>query len=135
MNSKSPKKKIEPLRYKDFIEVARNFYAGARVASEYSYYNAAGVLIVHSAIAFSDAISIKNKGIKIQGDNHYEIISLLDDLIAPSEKKNKALIQLKHIIDHKNRVSYSGDIYFKKDIELLWKHIDRFKAWADELLK
>ncbi len=135
MSSKSPKKKIEPARYLDFLEVAKNFYEGAKVASEYSYYNAAGVLIVHSAIAYSDAISIKNKGIKIQGDNHYEIISLLDDLIAPSEKKKKAIIQLKHIIDHKNKVSYSGDIYSKKDIELLWKQIDRFKAWAEELLK
>lgn len=135
MSSKSPKKKIEPARYLDFLEVAKNFYEGAKVASEYSYYNAAGVLIVHSAIAYSDAISIKNKGIKIQGDNHYEIISLLDDLIVPSEKKKKAIIQLKHIIDHKNKVSYSGDIYSKKDIELLWKQIDRFKAWAEELLK
>lgn len=135
MSSKSPKKKIEPVRYLDFLEVAKNFYEGAKVASEYSYYNAAGVLIVHSAIAYSDAISIKNKGIKIQGDNHYEIISLLDDLIVPSEKKKKAIIQLKHIIDHKNKVSYSGDIYSKKDIELLWKQIDRFKAWAEELLK
>ena len=79
MKSKSPQKKIETSRYKDFKEVARNFYEGAKVASEYSYYNAAGVLIVHSAIAYSDAISIKNKGIKIQGDNHYEIISLLED--------------------------------------------------------
>lgn len=135
MSSKSPKKKIEPVRYLDFLEVAKNFYEGAKVASEYSYYNAAGVLIVHSAIAYSDAISIKNKGIKIQGDNHYEIISLLDDLIVHSEKKKKAIIQLKHIIDHKNKVSYSGDIYSKKDIELLWKQIDRFKAWAEELLK
>lgn len=135
MSSKSPKKKIDPLRYIDFMEVAKNFYEGAKVAFEYSYFNAAGVLIVHSAIAYSDAICIKNKGIKVQGENHYEIISFLDDLIVPSEKKKKAIIQLKHIIDHKNRVSYSGDIYLKKDIELLWKHIDRFKAWADELLQ
>jgi len=134
MSNKSPRKRVDSFRYKDFIEVAKNFYEGAKIAYEYDYYNAAGVLIVHSAIAYSDAISIKYKGIKIQGDNHYEIISLLEDLIAQSEKKKKALVQLKHIIDHKNRVSYSGDIYLKKDIEMLWKYMDRFKAWVDELL-
>ena len=135
MTSRSPRKKIDSTRYFDFKEVAKNFYEGAKIASEYSYYNAAGVLIVHSAIAYSDSVSIKNGGVKIQGDNHYEIISLLDDLISHSADKKKALNQLKIIIDHKNKVSYSGDVYHKKDIDALWKHFERYKAWVDELLK
>lgn len=135
MTSRSPRKKIDSTRYIDFKEVAKNFYEGAKIASEYSYYNAAGVLIVHSAIAYSDSISIKNGGVKIQGDNHYEIISLLDDLISHSTDKKKALNQLKIIIDHKNKVSYSGDVYHKKDIDALWKHFERYKVWVDELLK
>ena len=135
MTSRSPRKKIDSTRYIGFKEVAKNFYEGAKIASEYSYYNAAGVLIVHSAIAYSDSISIKNGGVKIQGDNHYEIISLLDDLISHSADKKKALNQLKIIIDHKNKVSYSGDVYHKKDIDALWKHFERYKTWVDELLK
>jgi len=135
MTSKSPLKKIEPSRSLNFRKVAENFYDGARLASEYSYYNAAGVLIVHAAIAYSDAISIKNKGVKVHGENHYEIISLINDLIPPSEEKKKALNNLKSIIDHKNKVSYSGDVYHKKDIETLWKHFERFKTWADMILK
>ncbi len=93
------------------------------------------MLIVHSAIAYSDSISIKNGGVKIQGDNHYEIISLLDDLISHLADKKKALNQLKIIMDHKNKVSYSGDVYDKKDIAALWKHFERYKIWVDELLK
>ena len=135
MTSRSPRKKIDSTRYIGFREVAKNFYEGAKIASEYSYYNAAGVLIVHSAIAYSDSVSIKNGGVKIQGDNHYEIISLLDDMISHSAEKKKALNQLKIIIDHKNKVSYSGDVYHKKDIDALWKHFERYKAWVDELLK
>jgi hypothetical protein len=134
MTSRSPRKKIDPSRYIGFKEVAKNFHEGAKIAAEYSYYNAAGLLIVHSAIAYSDAASVKNGGVKIQGDNHYEIISLLDDLISHSTEKKKALNQLKNIIDHKNRVSYSGDVYHKKDIDSLWKHFERYKAWVDELL-
>jgi hypothetical protein len=135
MGSRSPRKKIEPYRHKGFSEVAKNFYEGAKIASEYSYYNAAGLLIVHSAIAYSDAVCIKQRGLKIQGENHYEIISLLDDLIIQSEGKKKALNHLKCLIDHKNRISYSGDVYYKKDIDSLWKHFDRFKSWVNELLE
>lgn len=135
MTSRSPRKKIDPSSYIGFKEVAKNFHEGARIAAEYSYYNAAGLLIVLSAIAYSDAVSIKNGGVKIQCDNHYEIISLLDDLISHSTEKKNALNQLKNIIDHKNRVSYSGNVYHKKDFDLLWKHFERYKAWADELLK
>ena len=134
MTSKSPIRKIDPSRSLDFRKVAENFYEGARLASEYKYYNAAGVLIVHAAIAYSDAISIKNKSVKIHGENHYEIISLLNDIIPHSEEKKKALNNLKNIIDHKNKVSYSGDVYYKKDIESLWKHFERFKIWAEKIL-
>jgi hypothetical protein len=135
MTSRSPRKKIDPSSYTSFKVVAENFHKGAKIADEYSYYNAAGVLIVHSAIAYSDAISIKNGGVKIQSDNHYEIISLLDDLISHSTEKKKALNHLKNIIDHKNKVSYSGDVYHKRDIDVLWNHFERYKAWVDELLK
>jgi hypothetical protein len=68
MTSKSPRKKIDPARYKDFEEVAANFYEGAKV-------------------------------------------------------------------DHKNKVSYSGDIYHKKDIDSLWKHLERYRTWVNEILK
>ncbi|MBK9285080.1 MAG: hypothetical protein IPM51_12305 [Sphingobacteriaceae bacterium] len=132
---KSPRKKVDSSRYLGFKEVAINFYEGGKIAAEYSYYNAAGLLIVHSAIAYSDAISIKQRGVKIQGENHYEIISLLDDLIAHTEEKKNALKHLKSIIDHKNKVSYSGDVYHKKDIDSLWKHFERFKVWCDKILK
>ena len=47
------------MRYNGFIEVAK-------IVSEYSYYNAAGVLIVHSAIAYSDAVTIKNSGLEFK---------------------------------------------------------------------
>ncbi len=132
---KSPRKKVDSSRYLGFKEVAINFYEGGKIAAEYSYYNAACLLIVHSAIAYSDAISVKQRGVKIQGENHYEIISLLDDLIAHTEEKKNALKHLKSIIDHKNRVSYSGDVYHKKDIDSLWKHFERFKVWCDKILK
>ena len=52
-----------------------------------------------------------------------------------SRSPRKKIDPSRYIIDHKNRVSYSGDVYHKKDIDSLWKHFDRYKAWVDELLK
>jgi len=31
-------------------------------------------------------------------------------------------------------VSYSGNIYDEKDLENLWKNIERFKTWAESQL-
>ena len=39
------------------------------------------------------------------------------------------------MIAQKNSVSYSGDVYQAKDIDLLWKYLNRFKEWAEDLLR
>src|SRR5664280_2208829 len=95
----------------NYKSVAENFYEGAKVAADYEYWNAAGVLIVHSAIAYGDAVTIKFGGVKSKGENHQALVNLLDSLIPDSSAKKKALLQLSKIIDHKNAVSYSGAIY------------------------
>lgn len=115
--------------------VGENFYQGADVAREYEYWNAAGVLIVHAAIAYSDAISIKIGAVKCKGENHHETITLLEELVAHNEASRKALQQLRRIIDHKNRVSYTGQLYNKKDTDDLWKLVDRYRAWALQILE
>ena len=108
---------------------------GAEVASEYEYWNAAGVLIVHSAIAFCDAITVKYGKVKSKGEDHQDVVNLINTLIADSVEKKKAVLQLSKIISHKNLVSYSGEIYSKTDVDKLWKYLKRFVIWADNILK
>lgn len=126
---------IERSYYSKYITVAVNFFEGAKVASEFEYWNASGVLIVHSAIAYGDAITIKFGKVKSRGDDHQNLVNLIDALVAESREKKNALINLSKIIDQKNLVSYSGDIYSRKDIDKLWKYLERFISWADPLLK
>ncbi len=114
--------------------MADNFYQGAEVAAEYEYWNAAGVLIVHAAIAYGDAVTIKYGGVKSRGDDHQELVNLLDKIVAHSAQKKNGLNQLSKIIAHKNAVSYMGDLYERKDITQLKKHIERFKSWVKTLL-
>jgi len=117
------------------LAVVQNFAEGAEVAKEYEYWNASGVLIVHAAIAYADAISIKLDGVKSRGEAHQEAADLPDELAAASEEKKSALAHLRKIIEHKNIVSYSGEIYHRKDVEQLWKLLKRFQSWAENILK
>jgi len=135
MASKVSAVRIDNHKYLDFIKVSENFKAGAELAFEFGYYNAAGVLIVHSAIALADSITIKYSSSKIKGDSHYDIIALLKNVLPPKLKNDSAIDHLKKIIDQKNQVSYSGDIYHKLDINKLNKHFVRFSNWANSLLE
>ena len=134
MVHKSNRVKMDKALAANFIQVSHNFSEGAKVAFEYEYFNASGVLIVHSAIALADALTIKLGGVKCKGENHSEILGLLKDLSPVNTQRTNALNQLEALISHKNAVSYSGSIYDKKDAEKLFKHPDRFSNWALTLL-
>lgn len=124
-------KKVKPLA----LEKSRKI--STRVLKRHTILNiinASGVLIVHAAIAFADAVTIKLSGWKCSGENHYEIISLLNDITQPNKNKSNAINYFRKIIDHKNLISYSGDEFHKKDIDKLWKHLERFIIWTNSIL-
>ncbi len=125
---------VERSKAADYRKVAQNFFDGASLAREFEYWNAAGVLIVHAAIAWADAIAIKMGGVKSRGADHHDTIALLEELVAGDSHNTKAMQHLRRIIDHKNAVSYSGEIYDRADIEQLWKLAGRFRDWALEIL-
>jgi hypothetical protein len=131
---RSKRVSVPRARSSDYARVAESFYNGADVAREYEYWNAAGVLAVHAAIALADAVAIKHGGVKSQGEDHQDSAALLEELIAPGPQKQTALNQLRRIIDHKTVVSYSGELYDRKDVEQLWNLLIRFRSWATEIL-
>ena len=135
MARKTIRKQVDKNKSGDYRKVAENFYGGAGVAKEYEYWNAAGVLFVHSAIAYADAVTIKFGGVKSQGEDHIQVVTLLKEILAASDENKRAFTQLEKIIVHKTSVSYAGDVYSKKDIDNLWKNFERFRNWAENLLK
>ena len=130
-----PSKRIDRSKFLDFQKVANSFIEGGKLANEFGYYNASGVLVIHAVIALADALTIKFASRKAKGDSHYDIITLLKDSIPENFMNNNAINNFKKLIDHKNIVSYSGDIYYKKDIDKLMKQYDRFANWAINLLQ
>jgi hypothetical protein len=93
----------------DYAMVGDNFYKGAEVAREFDYYNAAGVLIVHAAIAYTDSITIKFGGVKSKGEDHMAAVELLRQVMALDEKGLAGARHLERIINEKNRVSNDND--------------------------
>ena len=121
-------------KFHDYAKVADNFYLGAETAKEFEYWNAAGVLIIHAAIAYTDAITVKVGGVKSQGEDHMAAVDLLREVVALDEAGQKASNHLARMIEQKNVVSYSGEVYARTGIEQLWKQLVRFKAWAMSIL-
>ena len=101
---------------------------------ELGYWTAAGVLIVHAAIAYSDALCIRSAGEKSSGENHEDALTLMDQVVPESEEKTNALNQLHRIIEEKTKVSYLGNLYTAKQCQDLWKRLQRFRDWAREIL-
>ncbi|MEK6551843.1 MAG: HEPN domain-containing protein [Bacteroidota bacterium] len=115
-----------------YSAIGKGFYDAAISEIESRRWNAAGLLIVHSAIAYADALTIKYGGVKNKSENHQDVVKLLEIVVKESESKNNALNQLEKLIAHKSTVAYSGEIYDEQDIEKLFKHLDRFKSWAEK---
>ena len=92
MVKKVPVKTYESIKFKSFTKVAENFSDTADLAYEFDYYNASGVLYIHASIAYSDAITIKLSGKKSNGENHYEVIQLLENVVPKQELIIKRLI-------------------------------------------
>ncbi len=130
---KSSFKKVESNKYLDFVRIAKDFSNGAESAYAYDCYNAAGVLIIHAAIVLADAVTIKLASKKCSGESHYDVLNLLHEITPSSTQKKNALLHLKKLIDHKNLVLYSGDFYYKKDVDKLIQNFERFKKWAESL--
>lgn len=135
MPRRTTRKPVERLRYQDYKKVTEHFYEAAEIAISYSYWTAAGVLIVHSAIAYADAIAIKLSGQKSSSDSHEDAIALIDEAVSDGEAKTKAISQLKRIIAEKTKVSYAGDLYSESLIQDLWKRLERFRDWSMKILE
>lgn len=126
---------VDRIKSSQYAAVAENFFRGAELAQEFEYWNAAGLLVVHSAIAFTDAVTIRIGGVKSRGEDHLMAVALLQEIVALDEDGIKAATQLRRIIEEKNLIAYSGRIYQKGDVTRLWKHLERYVNWAKNILE
>jgi len=104
------------------------------MATQFQYWNAAGVLLVHAAIALTDALTVKVGGVKSAGEDHMLGVDLLESVLAIDAEGKKPIGHLRALIQEKTLVSYSGQVYRQEDIRRMARHLNRYRAWADRLL-
>jgi hypothetical protein len=121
-------------KYREYQRVADHFFVAAKDSIDLEYWTAAGVLIVHSAIAYADALCIQKAGEKSSGENHEDALTLLDEVIAGDSEKSTAIGQLRRIIEEKTKVSYLGNLYSAKQCEDLWRKLSGFRKWSEDIL-
>ena len=125
---------VEKREFVKYKSIADGFYEAAKEELNSKRWNAAGLLIVHSAIGYADAVAIKESGQKSSSENHQDAVKLLEKVVKHTENRSSALNQLERLIGHKTTVAYSGEQYDQADIEKLMKHLERFRAWALKIL-
>lgn len=134
MAKRRGRKNVNRAQFIKYQKTAEHFYDAAKNSIELEDWTAACVLIVHSAIAYTDALCIKLSGQKSIGENHEDAITLVDDISAGGEEKVKAINQLKRIIEEKTKVSYLGELYTFSQTKEMWKRLERFREWAISIL-
>ena len=122
------RRQVDRARWRQFYAVAENFAQAAEKATEFQYWNAAGVLLVHASIALTDALTVKIGGAKSAGEDHMLAADLLESVLAVDAEAKKAIRHLRTLIQEKTLVSYSGMIYRQEDIRRMTSHLDRYRA-------
>jgi len=125
---------VERIDAKKYKSIADGFYESALKIIVEKNWNSAGLLIVHAAISYADAVAIKLGGVKSRSENHHDTVKLLEKVTKESDNKSNALNQLERLIAHKSTVAYSGEVYDRQDIDKLLKHLERFKTWAEKVI-
>ena len=134
MAKKTKRQRIDREKASDYAAIGDDFLRGAELAMDDERWNAAGLLLVHAAIATADAVCIKLSGMRSTSDNHQEAVTLLKEVTVASDERGRAVQQLRRIITEKNAVAYGGQRFRRRGVEALKTRADRFHAWARTIL-
>ena len=132
---KTTRRRVDAGEAESYAGAARQFFDCADLAKDCGYWNAAGLLLVHGAIALADAVAIKLKSVKSTGDDHKDAVALLGEVVAGARGRKEAMTQLGRIIDEKNRAAYTGVSFRQGDVERMEKQAKRFRSFAEGILR
>lgn len=134
MAKKTDRAQVNPGEAAGYRSAASQFMKAAGLAKSHDYGNAAGLLFVHAAIAYADAVCIHLAGVKSTSQNHYDAAQLLSETTARLKDRDRAITHFSRLIGEKNRVSYTGQSFRHPEVEALETHARRFGDWAEAIL-
>ena len=135
MVRRTVRKTIDPSLAVKYLKVARALRSGAvallTIADEEDPYgNAIGVLAVHAAIAYNDALTIAYGGKKSTGEDHKRAVDLLREILGNRLPKEVSQ-DLRNILGLKDTFSYLGSYQRVDDAQKLVDRLRRFGEWAE----
>ncbi len=119
-----------------YLRVARALKSGAEALltiadREDTYGNAIGVLAVHAAIAYNDALTIAYGGKKATGEDHKRAVDLLRETFG-NRLPNDVHKDLRGILSLKDTFSYLGAYQHVDNAQKLVDRVGRFSEWAED---
>lgn len=109
------------------LESATTLFGLAGEADRYG--NAIGVLAIHAAIAWTDALAIAFGGCKSIDGDHTKAADLLKEVLGRAHDEQMLRV-LRGVLAGKDKVSYTGTFYTADDAGQLLKKSARFIDWA-----
>ena len=129
MAKKLIRKTVDRNQWRQYFNVAEENYLGAMTNYDFELWTSAGILFVHSAIAYTDSLTIKAGSVKSSGEDHMQVVELVKQVISISRADNIALNRLIKILIEKSKVAYGGKIYSKKQVDSIKKNLKRYRTW------
>jgi hypothetical protein len=100
-----------------------------------AYAAAVGLLAVHSAISFSDAVLISLTGKRPHTQDHKQALAAITKACRKANIRTNGVKHLVKLVGAKTDVSYGEKAVDDERIEFLFVSAGRFQAWAERLLK
>ena len=132
---KIPRKSVDRLRFKEFLTVAGQNMEAAADNMKSDLWTPAGILIVHSSIAYTDALTIKAAGVRSSGEHHAMAVDLVAQVLELKREDQNALAHFRRIIGEKARVAYGGKAYPESRVRQMWTNLERYRKWVEEKLE
>jgi transcriptional regulator NrdR family protein len=99
-----------------------------------AYASAVGLLAVHSAISYNDAVLIKLTGRRSRRQAHEQAVTEVTKACKKAKIQTDGIKHLDRLVHAKTDVSYGDKEVDSQKVEFLYVAAERFQAWAERLL-
>lgn len=100
-----------------------------------AYASAVGLLAVHCAISFSDAVLISLTGKRSRTQDHGQAIAAITRACRKAKVSTDGIKHLAKLVGAKTDVAYGDRAVEDERVEVFFESARRFQAWAERLLK
>lgn len=138
MVKRGASKRVDKSHAPQYADTGRVFLESAQALSDVAdegapYGNAIGLLAIHAAISYGDALSIAFGQLK-SADEHMKAADALRSVLG-SRLPAEQFKSFRAVLQEKDAVSYQGTYYTLADGRKLLKRSKSFCAWALEVFQ